>query len=346
MRTGGQQVHQARRCCHHLLEIVQQYQPVQLTKHHLQVLKWWECARFLQSERLHQGGKHQVGILNGRERDEADAIREAPLYLGGDGQRQARLAHPAGAGQGEQTHLGTHEQGTGRGDLPLPPNERGERQGKGGSSFLNKLRGSCTFGQLPHGTGCRAASRLLLTRMPLQTILGRFRLLCGDRVLCGQGRSDGSEPVERHLLRRAQIDAVELASALAVGTPVPVPTLIARLLSADGKGSERTAHTEAGGRPQPGIPGRGSHPELIVLSVSLIDQRLTFDESSRPVLVAHAHHQTVPNTPVPEQYSIYSEPLPSGERTQRRRGLEGLCVHSLVSGWEASSPRPSSHILS
>src|SRR5437667_9338757 len=104
---------------------------------------------------------------------------------------------------------------------------------------------------------------LLLTRMLLVNTLGRFRLSCSERVLCGKARCDGVEPVERHLLRRAHIDAVELALALAVGAPVPAPTLIARLLAADSKGSERTAHTKAGGRPQPGIPGGGAHPQLI-----------------------------------------------------------------------------------
>src|SRR5258708_19185100 len=98
--------------------------------------------------------------------------------------------------------------------------------------------------------------------------------------------------------------------------------MIARLLSANGKGSERTAHTEVGGSLQPGIPGGGSHPQLRVLSVSLIAQRLTLDESSRLVLVPHAHPQTVPNTPVPEPYSICSEPLPSGDRTPRGRSRE------------------------
>src|SRR6266567_7386789 len=164
----------------------------------------------------------------------------------------------------------------------------------------------------------------------LQHMLGRLLLISSERVLCGQGCGDGPEPVERHLLLCAQIDAVELASALAVGTPVPGPTLIARLLSADGKGSQRTAHTEAGGRPQPGKPGGATHPQLIVLSVSLIDQRLTFYESTGPVLVAHVPPQTVPNTSVPEQYSICSEPLPSGDRTQRRRSPEGRSVHPLV----------------
>src|SRR5258708_19672259 len=114
------------------------------------------------------------------------------------------------------------------------------------------------------------------------------------------------------------MDTVELASTLAVGAPVPVPTLIARLLSAHGKGSERTAHTEVGGSLQPGIPGGGSHPQLRVLSVSLIAQRLTFAESTSLVLVAHPHPQTLPTTPVPEQYSICSGPLPSAHRSAFR----------------------------
>ena len=67
---------------------------------------------------------------------------------------------------------------------------------------------------------------LLLTRMPLQHTLGRFLLISSDRVLCGQGRCDGSEPFERQLLRSAQIGTVELASALAVGAPVPAPALV------------------------------------------------------------------------------------------------------------------------
>src|SRR5215470_12078356 len=151
MRTGSQQVHQARRCFSHLLEIVQQDQPVLLTKHHLQVLEWRECARFLQSERLHQGGKHQVGILNGSQRDEADAIRERIPQFGRDCQRQARLAHTTCASEGEQTHLWTREQGTGGGDLPLSTKERGKRQGKSGGTPVLVRGGSTRDGWLSSG---------------------------------------------------------------------------------------------------------------------------------------------------------------------------------------------------
>ena len=60
----------------------------------------------MQAEGLRNGGKDQVGILNGRERDEADAIGELITQFGGDLERQARLAHTSRAGEGEQTHLG------------------------------------------------------------------------------------------------------------------------------------------------------------------------------------------------------------------------------------------------
>ena len=63
----------------------------------------------MQAQPLHQGGQDQLGILDGRKVNEADAMREVPLDLGCDGKSQTRLAHPSGAGQGEQPHLRTRE---------------------------------------------------------------------------------------------------------------------------------------------------------------------------------------------------------------------------------------------
>ena len=80
----------------------------------------------MQTECLRDGGQDQIGILKRGQRDEADPIGVGPLDLARNGQRQARLAHTAGAGQGEQTNLRAREQGTGGGDLPLAPKERGE----------------------------------------------------------------------------------------------------------------------------------------------------------------------------------------------------------------------------
>ncbi len=131
-RTGGQQFHEQWRCRHDLLKVVQHEQPVLLTQRPLQQFQWRSGAA-LQAEGLHHGGKDQFGIVNGSERDEAGFIGEATLRLGRDVERQARLAHASGAGEGEQAHFRTHEQGTSGSNLPLPPDERREwqREGRG-----------------------------------------------------------------------------------------------------------------------------------------------------------------------------------------------------------------------
>ncbi len=212
-----------------------------LTKHRLQVLEWWECARFLQSERLYQGGQDQVGILNGSKRDEADAIGEAPLYLGRDCNSQTRLAHPSRASQGEQTHLWTCEQGTDCRNLPLPPDERGERQGQDGETPVLVRRGSMRDGWLIRGRDRLSVREWSTPVRPL--CLGVHLLL----PLSEQLPSYGVQSLQGHLLHLAHIDAMELPIALAVGAPVPGAVSMARLLAAHGKGSKRTAHPEEGG---------------------------------------------------------------------------------------------------
>ena len=133
------QVHQVRCCCDHGLEVVQHEQPLLLPQRGFQQLEWRARAGALQPLGLRDGGQDQVGIVNGSERDEADAIGERIPQFGGDGQRQARLAHATCAGQGEQTHLWTCKQGTGGGDLPLSSDKGGERQREGGSRSLDDL---------------------------------------------------------------------------------------------------------------------------------------------------------------------------------------------------------------
>src|SRR5215469_15564750 len=98
-----------------------------------------------QAEGLHQGWQDQRGILNRGKPDEADAVLKAPLDLARDGQRQARLAHATGAGKSEEAHLRAREQSTGRGDLPIPPNERGEWQREGRSMPGRMLRCFLSF---------------------------------------------------------------------------------------------------------------------------------------------------------------------------------------------------------
>src|SRR5260370_40298232 len=126
-----------------------------LLQHRFQQLQWRSGAAALQAECLHDGGKSQGGILYRGKRDKADAIREAALHLGRDVERQARLAHTPGAGECEEAHFWTREQGTDRSDLPLPPNERGEWQREGGGTPGRATGGLSVFGRGPGGTCCR-----------------------------------------------------------------------------------------------------------------------------------------------------------------------------------------------
>ena len=61
-----------------------------------------DAGRLAQAERPRDGGQHQLGIAHGGQGDEGDAVRVVRLQLGGDLQGEARLAHAAGTGQGEQ----------------------------------------------------------------------------------------------------------------------------------------------------------------------------------------------------------------------------------------------------
>src|SRR5258708_29088469 len=106
--------------------------------------------------------------------------------------------------------------------------------------------------------------------MPWSNIRVRFRLISSERVRCGKACGNGFEPVERHLLRQAQIGTVELPSTLAVGTPVPAPALVPRLLAARREGPHLTAEGESRGGHQPGRPGRRAHREPARLSVSFV----------------------------------------------------------------------------
>src|SRR5258707_14078431 len=113
---------------------------------------------------------------------------------------------------------------------------------------------------------------LLRSRMPLSNIRVRFRLISSERVRCGKGSGNGFEPVERHLLRQAQIGTVELPSTLAVGTPVPAPALMPRLLAARREGPHLTAEGESRGGTQTGIPGGRAHGQPTPLSITLVEQ--------------------------------------------------------------------------
>src|SRR5258708_36291971 len=108
--------------------------------------------------------------------------------------------------------------------------------------------------------------------MPLSNIRVRFRLISSERVRCGKACGNGFEPVERHLLRQAQIGTVELPSTLAVGTPVPAPALMPRLLAARREGPHLTAEGESRGGTQPSLPRGRGHRQPTPLSIPFVGQ--------------------------------------------------------------------------
>jgi hypothetical protein len=70
----------------------------------------------------------EPGLPDRRQADEGDAagkVQDEPLR---HPDRQPRLAHPAGTGEGQQPHLGLAQQILQLGDLALPPHQRGQRK--------------------------------------------------------------------------------------------------------------------------------------------------------------------------------------------------------------------------
>src|SRR5258708_40356010 len=85
------------------------------------------------------------------------------------------------------------------------------------------------------------------------------------------------QPLERQLLRLAQVGTVELPIALAIRPPVRPPALVACPLFASGEGAVFTANGEGGGGLEPVIPAGSAYHQLSGLLVLLVDKRLTLD---------------------------------------------------------------------
>ena len=115
------------------------------------------------------------------------------------------------------------------------------------------------------------------------------RLLCGAPGRCGTPHRGGPELGKRHLLCCTYVDLVKFTPTLPVGTPVPAPALVSRLLATCREGPHLAAEGKARGRAQPGIPGGCPHGESALLSVPLIEQDIFLDHSDSLLLVAHVY---------------------------------------------------------
>jgi hypothetical protein len=97
-------------------------------QHRFQSLDEWLVARLSNPDRLRDSRNNQARVLNWCQRDEGDTVGKFVRHRGRGTQRQAGLANPARAGQGEKGNVLTQEQLAHRGEFPLSANQRRARQ--------------------------------------------------------------------------------------------------------------------------------------------------------------------------------------------------------------------------
>ena len=94
------------------------------------------AGRLGDTENAGDGGRHDGGVAYDRQVDEEDAVSEVLQQIGGKLQAEACLARAAGAGQGEQAHVGPAQQGQAVGHLLVATDEGGQSgwAGRAGAS--------------------------------------------------------------------------------------------------------------------------------------------------------------------------------------------------------------------
>ena len=110
-----------------LLEVVQHQQQLLVPQVVPDDLAQRPAAGLPHVQRAGDGRGDEVRIARRRERlqgHEADAVLEVVEQVGRHGEGQARLAHPAGAGQRQQARLGPQQEAPDRRHLALPADER------------------------------------------------------------------------------------------------------------------------------------------------------------------------------------------------------------------------------
>ena len=94
----------------------------------------------MQSERLGDGREHEVGITDGCQGHQADAVCKVGREGVGGRQQEASFADPAWTGEGEQAHLGATQQGRELGEFLRAAKQRGEWIWQGVEWFLTCAR--------------------------------------------------------------------------------------------------------------------------------------------------------------------------------------------------------------
>src|SRR5215471_3181666 len=93
-----------------------------------------------------------------------------------------------------------------------------------------------------------------------------------------QHHSDSIQPFECDILRLPQVGTVQLAIALAIGSPILPTALVASLFFACSEGPGSTAERERGGGLQPGMPVWSIDRELRGLPVLRVGEHAILDD--------------------------------------------------------------------
>ena len=103
--AGGHQLAEGRGGGHHLLEVIEDEQQLPVAQGILEGLQERPPAQLVEAEGLADGRQDEAGVLDGGQRDKADAVAEVVAQGRCHLQGQAGLADAAGAGEGEQADL-------------------------------------------------------------------------------------------------------------------------------------------------------------------------------------------------------------------------------------------------
>ena len=166
------------------------------------------AARFVDPNGLCNGGGRQARIADCRQRHDDDSVAEPLTYSINHGQRQARLAHAAWTGHGNQPRIG--EQFDDLRDLTLATNEAGRgvvRLGNAASAIVVDVRRveQCAFIIAPHD---QPQGRAVSQRRHSGN-----RNATADHARHRTGQRDGRQPV------RYGWDADDPARSIRAGSP-------------------------------------------------------------------------------------------------------------------------------
>src|SRR5215471_13258096 len=136
-----------------------------------------------------------------------------------------------------------------------------------------------------------------------------------------QHHSDSIQPFECDILRLPEVGTVQLAIALAIGSPILPTALVAGLFFARSEGLGSTAERERGGGLQPGMPVWSIDCELRGLTVLRVGEHAIFYDGrcarhgSCSFVICRTEHG------FPNSIAHVREPHPEGDDSSMKRYL-------------------------